>query len=260
MSKISHLSYSSVNAYLLCPASWKFRYLDKTPAPTSPNLVFGSAFHDTIEAFLTREDTSVPLDVIWLECWNEQLNSGRNSSIAWGDNNAIDMAEVGFHMFQTEEIAQTIDAIKPLIQDDNPVLEKFIELRIPGVPVPIIGYIDIITADGVPCDFKTAGRKWYPKKAQDETQPVFYLAALNQEGYNLNPDPKFRHYIFTKTKNPVVQVFETTRTVGEMINLFGTVTQVWRGIESEVFPRNQGTWKCSEKWCSYWSICRGATR
>ena len=256
---IDHLSYSSVNSYLLCPAAWKFRYLDKTPAPTSPNLVFGSAFHDTIGSFLTRK-TSTPLEAIWLESWQAQLENERNKNINWSDTTADDMQALGERMFQSKKIAQTVEALKPLILNDEQVIEKFIQLSVPGVSVPVIGYIDIITQDGVPCDFKTAGKKWYPKKAQDETQPIFYLAALNQEGYNLNPDLKFRHYIFTKTKTPAVQVFETTRTVGEMINLFSTVTQVWKGIESEVFPCNQSTWKCSEKWCEYWPICRGATR
>lgn len=256
---IDHLSYSSVNTYLLCPRSWKFRYLDKLAAPTSPALIFGSAFHNAVENYLARE-TSTPLVAIWAESWKEQLESERNQNIFWGDDNADDMFALGERMLRTKAITETIDAIKPLIQDGEPVIEKFIELGVPGVPVPIIGYIDVITQDGVPCDLKTASKKWYASKAESEAQPVFYLAALNQLGYDLNPEMKFRYYIFTKTKSPAVQVIETKRTIGELMALFGTVVNVWRGIENNVFPCNTNTWKCSAKWCEYWDGCQGSLR
>ena len=48
--ELRHLSYSSVNAYHLCPRSWKLRYIDKVRAPASSALVFGGAFHEAVEA------------------------------------------------------------------------------------------------------------------------------------------------------------------------------------------------------------------
>jgi len=257
---IEHLSYSSINTYLLCPKSWKFRYLDKVPTKTSANLIFGSAWHGAIENAVGREDTSTPLEALWAEAWQYQLEQPRNQDVNWGDKSQDELFELGTKMAQTPEILEVIQSLTPLVEGDQPVIEKFIELSAPGVPVPIIGYIDIITADGVPGDFKTSARKWYKNKAQDEAQPIFYLAALNQLGFDLNPKMKFRHYVFTKTKSPVVQVIETTRTVGELVALFDTITNVWRGIENNVFPCNYNTWKCSEKWCEYWSNCRGALR
>ena len=257
---IEHLSYSSINTFLLCPRSWRFRYIEKPEVATSPNLVFGSAFHDTIETFLLREDTSVPLAAIWFECWGKQLEDDRNKNISWGDKSEDEFTAMGERMFSHAKTIETVEAIDPLILDDKPTIEKFIKLHVPGVPIPVIGYIDIITSDGVPGDFKTSAQKWYKSIAADEAQPIFYLAALNQLGYDLNPDMKFRHYIFVKTKTPQIQVIETQRTIDEMFALFDTVTEVWRSIEANVFPCNYNTWKCSEKWCEYWSNCRGALR
>jgi hypothetical protein len=88
-------------------------------------------------------------------------------------------------------------------------------------------------------------------------QPVFYLAALNQQGYALNPERRFKHYVFTKTKKPELQVIETTRTAGEMLWLLDMIRSVWEGIDRGAFPMNPGSWKCSPKYCEYWSICRG---
>lgn len=246
---IKHLSYSSINTWLMCPRSWRFRYQDKEPAPTSPALIFGSAFHDTIEDFITRED-SVPLSVIWEERWTAKVAD--ESDVAWGDDSPASLQKTGERMFSDSDIAATVEGLR-LAQPEN--VEKFVELRVPGVPLPIIGYVDLIAGNGIPCDFKTSSRKWASDKAASEMQPLFYLAALNQIGHDC--DMRFRHYVFTKTKSPALQVFDTQRTMTEVIWLFEMIREVWQAIEAQSFAPNPTTWKCSEKWCEYWPICRG---
>ena len=246
---LKHLSYSSVNTYLMCPRSWKYRYIDKVPAPTSPALIFGSAFHKTIEAFLTR-DTSEPLEAIWCEQWAAKVDE--ESNIAWSSDTTGNLNAMGIKMFSDIDIIATIEALRPA---DPENIERFVELRVPGVPIPIVGYIDFITGAGIPCDFKTSSKKWYGDKAASEMQPLFYLAALNQADHDC--DMRFRHYVFTKTKAPALQVFDTQRTLGEILWLFGLIREVWKAIEAEVFPPNPDTWKCSEKLCEYWPMCRG---
>jgi hypothetical protein len=44
MTELDHLSYSSISSYLGCGQNWKFHYKDEIKTPTSPELVFGSAF------------------------------------------------------------------------------------------------------------------------------------------------------------------------------------------------------------------------
>jgi len=146
-----------------------------------------------------------------------------------------------------------------VLNETRPQIEKYVTLGIPGVPVPIVGYIDVIEKDGVPVDLKTSARAWGRGKAQDELQPLFYLAALNQSlGFSLNPELKFRHYVFTKAKSPKVQIWETQRTIDELFWLFTLIREVWQGIERGVFPPSGvGSWKCSAKWCEYWHLCRG---
>ena len=161
--------------------------------------------------------------------------------------------------------AALVDALRPLSDDAGPIIEKYITLTVPGVPVPIIGYIDMIESDGIPCDFKTSSKSWNQDQANSEMQPTFYLAALNQAGYLpqfVAPDYSkvfaFRHYVFVKTKKPRVQIWESTRTVADLFWLFGLIRDVWSGIEAGVFPPNPTGWKCSPKYCEYWGICRGA--
>lgn len=246
---LDHLSYSSISKYQTCPRAWRFHYLDQVETPTSPNLVFGSAFHQAVEDYLITREMN------WATHWEQQLAD--SPEIAWGKDTPEGMADLGNRMLTQPEIIGVLDGIEPLIVDEQLMIEKRIELRVPGVPIPIIGYIDLVEADGVPADFKTSSRSWNASKAREEMQPSFYLAALNQQGFEGNPDLRFRHYVFVKSKTPKVEIWETQRTLGELFWLFGAIRDVYDAIAARAFPPNPGTWLCNPRYCEYWEICRG---
>ena len=257
---IRNLSYSSVSSYLTCGRYWKYRYLDRIPAPVGAALVFGSAFHNTIEAYVRNVAESGSSTEL-LDIWERERPAmiAREGEIAWGDETPDGLRDQGTHMLRTPEIVRTVQAITPLVGADGRVhIEDFVKMTVPDVPVPVIGYVDIIASDGVPGDFKTASRTWAEGAAQDELQPLFYLAALEQGGYRGNPDLLFRHYVFTKTDPATAQVIESQRVSGEIAFALDMVREVWKGIAEGVFAPNPTTWKCSSKYCEYWGICRGA--
>lgn len=253
MTTLEHLSYSSISSYLTCGQAWKYHYLDKVPTPTAPELVFGSAFHGTIERFIGNGHQGDILTA-WQESWNEQLE--RNKEISFAPDTPESFCNQGVRMFNHPDIQQGILSIKAGQDETGMMIERKIELRVPGVPVPIVGYIDIITADGVPGDFKTSSKSWTADKALSEMQPLFYLAALNQLGIHV-PNLRFRHYVFVKTKTPQFQVLEHTHTQGQMLWLFTMIRKVWEAIDAGIFPPNPTGWKCNPQYCDYWTMCRG---
>ncbi len=139
------------------------------------------------------------------------------------------------------------------VKDD--CLEKFVQFQAPGVPVPVVGYIDMIGDDGVPIDFKTSSKAWGKDKAQGELQPLFYLTALDQLGVTEH-GYRFKHVVFVRTKRPYVQELHSQFRKLDSLWLLSFIQQVWRGIEAEVFPPNPTTWKCSPNFCNYWEMCR----
>jgi len=223
-------------------------------------MVFGGAFHDTVEAYIrnvAQTGESAALTEIWRTQWTMKLQE-QATSIAWGDETPEALHAKGDRILQTPEIVQTIDGITPLVSPDGHIhIEDFVKMRVSGVPVPVVGYVDIITTDGVPGDFKSTSRAWSQDKAQNELQPLFYLAALEQQGYQGNPEMRFRHYVFTTTEQPIAQIIDTQREPAEIPFLFDLIREVWRGIAAEVFAPNPNTWKCSPVYCEYWTICRG---
>lgn len=247
---LDHLSYSSISAYLDCPENWRRKYIAKEPTMSSPALAFGSAFHGTLEQAVTIENPDILS--IWGQEWNKALEK---QEIFWGADTPEDIFNDGVRMFSNADLLAEVAKIKPGIDEQGPKIERRVELRVPGVPIPIIGYIDIILTDGTPADFKTSARSWSDDKAQDSLQSLFYLAAMNQMSIPVNW--KFAHIVFVKTKTPKVQILEHSHKPGELFFLFELIKRVWEGIEKEVFPLNPTTWKCNPKYCDYFSECRG---
>ena len=259
---IDHLSYSNISLFLDCAAAWKMKYLDKMPTKSGPALVFGSAWHNTIESYLTEPK---PLADIWPGAWAKQMES-EGAKVDWGFDTPETHFNVGLTWSTAKKVASDgpdyasmesfLDGIKPLMRDGKPVIERKIELRVPGVPVPVIGYIDITTADGVPGDFKTSSKSWGADKATGSLQTLFYLAAPNQLGEPVK-DGRFRHYVFIKNKTPKVQVIEHVHNMKEMFFLFKVIKNVWDAIELGAFPENPTTWRCNTDYCDFFANCRG---
>lgn len=216
----------------------------------SPALVFGSAWHNAVESLITGK-TQDPVSA-WNEAFGAQI---KREDIAWGAETPEDYREQGARLIVDPKVQEAIKGIAPYADEQGLYVERFVKLQVPGVDIPIIGYIDVMTADMVPCDIKTSARAWTPDKLTSETQPLFYLAALNQAGFRL--DGTFRHFVFTKTKTPQVQVLEEKHKVEEVFWLFDLIQHVWAGISGGVFPCNPTGWKCSPSYCDHWALCRG---
>ena len=243
--ELDHLSYSSISMYLACPESWRRKYIAKEPTVSSPALVFGSAIHATVEHYI---QAGGDLLSIWGEKWAGQVE--KETNVLWGMESSEQYFNDGIRILSAPEIVAGISAIKPR------EIERKVELRVPGVRPVIVGYIDVIEADGVPGDFKTSAKSWGSGRAADELQPLFYLAALNQAGMTIKGG-LFRHYVFVKTKTPKFERYENAHNMKEIFFLFDLIRRVWEAIEKESFPLNPTGWKCSPAYCDFWAQCRG---
>lgn len=234
---IDHLSFSSVARYLRCGKQWKYRYIDKLQEESGEALLFGKAWHDVIRFHLLNGGELN-------ETWN-LLHESRPMS--------DEMLFLGQKMLTSPDITQAIQGLSSSINLES--LEMETELHIPGVSVPIVGFIDMIQNDGIPIDIKTSSKKWSQEQADTSLQPTFYLAALEQLQMVKLP-AKFKYIVFTKTKNPAVQVLETTRTHEDVFALYGLIGEVWQAIQKEVFtPTDPGNWWCHHKYCGFWDVC-----
>jgi hypothetical protein len=248
---LDHLSYSSISLFLSCSEAWRRKYIANEPTCGSPALVFGSAFHGTLEQHIK---TDRPLLDAWSEEWQKASTDETRSQIVWNGELPEQHHNEGIRLFSNTDIQTGIEQIRA--QYDGGAIERKIELRVPGVPIPIVGYIDITLRGGIPADFKTSAKSWTEDRAKSEMQSLFYLAALNQVGETV-PGWTFKHFVFVKTKKPKFQEFEHSHSVAEVFQLFKMIKGVWDAIEAGSFVENTTTWRCGPKYCDFWQNCQG---
>ncbi len=204
---IEHLSYSSISLYLDCPEAWRRKYIAGEPTRKTSALAFGSAFHATVERLC--QDAQYD----WSGIWSEEFAKAFEDVSLEEEETPEQHFNEGVRLLTNDEIIAAIRNIKPL---NSEMIEKRVELRVPGVPVPVIGYIDVILEDGTPADFKTSAKSWTQDQANNSLQTLFYIAALNQAGFEVNW--RFKHFVFVKTKTPQVQILEHSHKPGELFS------------------------------------------
>ena len=250
--ELKHLSASSLSTYLLCPHAWRLHYVDRVPSKGSPAMTFGRAVHTALEMLLRSKVAGQMVDA--QGAWEHAWSLASEEPTEWGSELPEQFQTDGARLFAAPAVLQLVDEIRPLVHECAPILEHKVELRVPGVPIPVIGYADMVRADMVPCDFKTSSRAWGSGKAEAEIQPLIYLAALNQMGWKL-PSLAFCHYVLVKGRSVQVQKVETTYRPAQVFGVIETVQQVWAGIQAGCFPYNTSGWKHDEKYCDHWQRC-----
>lgn len=248
---IDHLSYSSISGYLQCARHWRYRYIERQPSPSSDALLFGSAWHKMIALVASGQGHLGKSTMGSLNAWHTVMTTMAELQ----DNpSAGEIQTTGERLLSVPEVRGAIQNLAAFH------LEYEIELHVPGLPVPVTGFIDMIDTAGLAYDFKTAGKKWTQAQADSSLQPTVYLAALQQSGLVSCPAP-FRYMIFTKTKSPDVQVIDTVRTAADVLAFYELAREVWRAIEAGVYvPNGIGSWKCSANYCEFWQLCEGGKR
>jgi hypothetical protein len=267
-----HLSYSQIAMYLDCGRRWQGHYKQDLKAPVGEALFFGTQAHKAFQAFIT--DNTIDMATVWTENWKKAIVTEEYKHVVWDETPATAFT-TGLRMLRSQDVIDVLSTIKPKMHKrkvehvgggevlstdyiDSPMIEREIHWTLDGMP-DIIGYIDCIQDDGVPIDFKTAGKMWAADKAGKEIQPLFYLAALTQLG-EMDHQFRFRHVVVTKAKTPRIEVFEEQRNPVEFEYMEAVVRGVWAGISNAVFVPNPTSWLCDPKYCGAYYACVGKGR
>jgi putative RecB family exonuclease len=244
-----HLSYSQISTYLTCPLRYKLQYVDRIPpAFTAASLAFGSAIHEAVAAFYQTRlegDELRPdqmLDVyraVWLREENVKYFNGDS------ERSLVEKAKSMLAVFH-ESCDPSITVLG---------VEEYFQLPLGGLP-PFEGYIDLIEQSPdtkiTLVDLKTAAKKPSNSNVHSNLQLTAY--AIGAESLGFDPDTQtMRLDVLTKTKNPEMVKYETSRTEEDRHRFIRLVYSVWRGIEREVFfPRED--WHCAQ--CAWADHCR----
>ena len=254
-----HLSVSQINTLLTCPQRWKKHYLEGIRGPSSGPLIKGGAFHAGVEAYfhqiINGFQASYQMAAEAFEAkWEIEIKNERG--VNWNGADPGTTRDRGLRMLEAylEQVAPTITPA---------AVEQSFEVSVPGVPIPLVGYIDLEQTDGCIIDHKTTERSWSQDRAGQQLQPYAYVYAKRQQRQGQLP-PAFRFDVIVdklaQKRNPRVD-FQSFTVPSASLNLRWfeeLVRAAYQQITIGVFPPNPTGWWCSPTACPAWDSCRGS--
>lgn len=125
------------------------------------------------------------------------------------------------------------------------------------------GTIDYIEPNGTIWDWKTAARKYSQgEKQRQSIQASAYVLACVENGWTTQFPVRFNYGVMTRTSKSVGQIVPVVRTEQHVDWFKHQVQSVVQscmslGLNNQWIANDQHG-LCSEKWCPYWSICKGS--
>lgn len=160
-----------MSMFLTCPEQWRRKHILKEPEKSFSSRFIGSVDHRVnariFQHKLKPDYVIPPLDLVYREVWDEVLE--QDGEPDWQDDDPTKMFERGVRMAKTyqEQVGKDIVPV---------AIESRFEFTLPGVPVPIIGYIDVMEADKVRERKTSAVKQTSPKPAWRFQGLVYQLA------------------------------------------------------------------------------------
>jgi PD-(D/E)XK nuclease superfamily len=233
VARLPHLSASAISDYLRCPYLWWAIRVAKYPYQPIVNMQIGTAIHEGLAAYHRQEDAELAL----LAAWREHVTLPAPAGAIGRALEALDLYR---------------QAVVPLSYDEAELLFR---VRIPGVPIPLIGFYDLVRVsteapeEGEIFDYKTGNPRWGQPKIDSELQATAYIFGYQAE---LGVMPrKMVYHLFTTNSSPVtLRTLETTRTAEDMDTFVVLCQDVYRRMTTE-----EPTPRCPEGWCRFPEQC-----
>lgn len=296
MATLRNLSYSSITGYQNCPFQWYHNYILKERRPSSESQVFGGAVHKVWtdrQVLKARGQSGISLSDLWHSEFGKEVEEREKKfgGVDWGDGSEEETYQEGLQLFDTGDfradfvsgdweekqeyefahietfmdtfpVAMTksrydLTPIEPGERGGYPGVERFVELRLPGVPKKLLGFVDWLGAGGIPHDLKTSSRSWYKGRTDSEMQVNLYLAMLLAKApHVVHPGLIFKHVVLVRNKKHKGQVVTSRRTLGQIKWSLRIVERVWQDMVSgRITPNPQFQW-CGKR-CDFWDRCLG---
>lgn len=253
--EIKHVSISQVDMFRRCPKQWMFKYVRGYPTNKSAGLTLGTSIHEALaEANLYRQggiqlnETVLPrlIDVAKVQAIQDIGDADTTSTeFVWDE--CTDM------MTLEQRIESILNTTLPQIEGSTAmplyVEYEFPTIELPSTGIPLMGYIDLVDANGVVWDYKVSGKKKSQLELDQSTQLSVYLYAIHEDGGDagiLHIDKKKGGISVLPTRHSRDKVLSTIEGID------GTVAMMQTGVYA---PNPEG-WHCTPGFCSFYNICR----
>lgn len=220
---ISWLSVSAIDDWLRCPCLWYGRRIGKWQdfGDKGP-MQIGSAVHAALSAYHRGDDVQEAL----VKCWRSTV--------------VVPVRSTALHE-ALKAVAIYASMVAPHKSDEP---DKKLEFRVPGVPVPVIGYFDIRNRAYGFREFKSTvvPRSWTQERVDKEFQATVYAMQCRQDDTARNPEA--RYTILGLGVEPGIQEFVTRRTDNDYLRARATIRGVYQSMKQDELEAHCAPGKC----------------
>jgi putative RecB family exonuclease len=253
--KTPHMSFSSFNDYIGCSLKYRFRKIDGLKSDsTSGALLLGSGIHSALEDHFNclKEGEIIEgrdLEEIFELRFKSFVAGAKSVRYKAGDNFESLLAQgrglIRVFCEKYEHSGERVLAV-----------EEPFSINIPGIPVPVIGSIDLLLGheDGslYVIDHKTAAKAYSDLEIHGNQQLTLYQIAVKSMGYE-DREIILAFNALIKTREPKAEFYYTTRSEADEQRLIRKLQETWKAIESGIFIPCE-SWMCGG--CGYQAQCR----
>lgn len=189
---IDTLSPSSINKFQRCPEQWRRQYLLGQWENPSASSVVGNAVHGSAQVNYTQKITSGTdltandIDLAYAEAFDQEIeDAGGPREIDWTMRLGKDRVELSPGLAKDRGVPLARVYHADVARTVQPIgSEEWFRVEVPGVPVPVRGKIDLITADSKK-DLKFGASAKKKPEASWQLQARTYMlvdATTNRDG------------------------------------------------------------------------------
>ncbi len=253
-----HWSFSALNQFCNCQLQYAFQRIYKLkPEFTSVSLVFGSAFHRTLEYVntLRMEGQTTKADdaeALFADIFDRETKETFAEIRYDEDEGKDELSASGRGAVRC--FVENIDPAEKVLDVNTVFCAPMVDRQGVTLDKPLIGELDgLVESGGVTYieDYKTACARWPKTKAHKDYQATAFCYGYYKAH---NVIPKFRFAIVVKNKKPVFEQHVTTRTVSDFNRLIELVKRAEAIIAGGTFMPNEGSYFCGN--CSWNTACK----
>lgn len=255
-----HISPSQVETFLNCGEAYRRRYIVGERLPPTTSMIRGGCVHlgaehnfkqkvkskvdlpieEVVEVAAAAFDAKIKAEGIDLNV--DELKRGKAIVLAEAKEMVVNLTRL-----MMKELAPTI---KPKL------IEEKIRIVLKNSRRDLLGFIDLITEDEWIHDYKTSAKKKNQNDVDKDFQFGFYEMIYRAKFGRPAKGLQVNVLIQTAAGNTSLQVLKTHRDDNDFRAILARVSTVADLIDKGAFaPAPSGSWKCSPKWCGFWSTC-----
>jgi hypothetical protein len=185
-----HLSATQLGVAVTCPEQYRLRYLLREPERLNVEKLIGSAFHQALAAnwdWKIHNGSDLNQDDAWTsyqDAWDSTIESEGEPEWKQTPDSLLHTSELMLSSYMTD-VAPTISPIST---------EAWFSERLPSIPVPVVGAIDLETTSLVK-EVKTTGQKVSRPKPQWRLQAKIYQLVTRKP---------VEHQVVTRQETPKI--------------------------------------------------------